>query len=87
MCRLTPVILSMPIKDRTIVGASDKIERMPITQLAEQLISTMKPSSSTQAGPHSIKVRTLDGSKDVRGARREPKGWVVLKCVPELYQR
>ena len=34
----------------------------------------MKPSSSTQARPHSVKVRTLDGSKDVRGARREPKG-------------
>ena len=32
--RLTHVIPSMPIKDRTIVGASDKIERMPITQLA-----------------------------------------------------
>ena len=31
MCRLTHVIPSMPIKDRTIVGPSDKIERMPIT--------------------------------------------------------
>ena len=31
MCRLTHVIPSMPIKDRTVVGASDKIERMPIT--------------------------------------------------------
>ena len=31
MCRLTHVIPSVPIKDRTIVGASDKIERMPIT--------------------------------------------------------
>ena len=31
MCRLTHVILSMPIKDRTGVGASDKIERMPLT--------------------------------------------------------
>ena len=29
--RLTHVIPSAPIKDRTIVGASDKIERMPIT--------------------------------------------------------
>ena len=38
----------------------------------------MKPSSSTQARPHSVKVRTLDGSKDVRGARREPKGRVVV---------
>ena len=34
----------------------------------------MKPSSSTQGGPRSVKVCTLDGSKDVRGARREPKG-------------
>ena len=34
----------------------------------------MKPSSSTQAKPHSIKVRTLDGSKDMRGARHVPKG-------------
>ena len=31
MCGLTHVIMSMPIKDRTIVGTSDKIERMPIT--------------------------------------------------------
>ena len=31
MCRLTHVIPSMPIKDRTVVGTSDKIERMPIT--------------------------------------------------------
>ena len=31
MCRLTHVIPSMSIKDRTVVGASDKIERMPIT--------------------------------------------------------
>ena len=29
--RLTHVIPSAPIKDRTIVGASDKIERMPLT--------------------------------------------------------
>ena len=35
ICRLTHVILSMPIKDHTIVGPSDKIEGMPITQLAE----------------------------------------------------
>ena len=28
---LTHVILSMPIKDRTVVGTSDKIERMPLT--------------------------------------------------------
>ena len=34
MCRLTHVIPSVPIKDRTIVGAFDEIERMPITQLA-----------------------------------------------------
>ena len=34
MCRLTHVIPSMPVKDRTIVGTSDKIERMPLTQLA-----------------------------------------------------
>ena len=33
MRRLTHVIPSVPIKDRTIVGASDKIERMPLTQL------------------------------------------------------
>ena len=31
MRRLAHVIPSVPIKDRTIVGASDKIERMPIT--------------------------------------------------------
>ena len=31
MCGLTHVIPSVPIKDRTVVGASDKIERMPIT--------------------------------------------------------
>ena len=31
MRRLTHVIPSMPVKDRTVVGASDKIERMPIT--------------------------------------------------------
>ena len=31
MCRLTHVIPSVPIKDRTVVGTSDKIERMPIT--------------------------------------------------------
>ena len=35
MCRLTHVFPSMPIKDRTVVGTSDKIKRMPITQLAE----------------------------------------------------
>ena len=34
MCRLTHVIPSVPIKDRTIDGASDKIECMPLTQLA-----------------------------------------------------
>ena len=34
MCRLTHVIQSVPIKDRTVVGTSDKIERMPLTQLA-----------------------------------------------------
>ena len=34
MCWLTHVIPSVPIKDCTIVGASNKIERMPITQLA-----------------------------------------------------
>ena len=33
MCWLTHVILSMPVKDHTVVGTSDKIERMPITQL------------------------------------------------------
>ena len=31
MRRLTHVIPFVPIKDRTVVGASDKIERMPIT--------------------------------------------------------
>ena len=31
MRRLAHVISSMPIKDRTIVGTSDKIECMPIT--------------------------------------------------------
>ena len=31
MCRLTHVIPSVPIKDRTIVGTFEKIERMPIT--------------------------------------------------------
>ena len=31
MRRLAHVIPSVPIKDRTVVGASDKIERMPIT--------------------------------------------------------
>ena len=31
MCRLTHVILSVPIKDRTIVGAFVEIERMPLT--------------------------------------------------------
>ena len=31
MCRLTHMILSVPVKDRTIVGTSNKIERMPIT--------------------------------------------------------
>ena len=30
MCRLTHVIPSVLIKDRTVVGASNKIERMPI---------------------------------------------------------
>ena len=34
MCRLTHVIPFVPIKDRTVVGTSDKIEHMPITQLA-----------------------------------------------------
>ena len=34
MCRLTQMILSVPIKDRTVVGTFDKIERIPITQLA-----------------------------------------------------
>ena len=31
MCMLTHMISSVPIKDRTIVGTSEKIERMPIT--------------------------------------------------------
>ena len=31
MCRLTHVIPSVPIKDRTIVGAFVEIERMPLT--------------------------------------------------------
>ena len=31
MCRLTHVISSMLVKDHTVVGASNKIERMPIT--------------------------------------------------------
>ena len=31
MCRWTHVILSVPVKDRTVVGTSDKIKRMPIT--------------------------------------------------------
>ena len=31
MCGLTHVILSVPVKDHTIVGTFDKIERMPIT--------------------------------------------------------
>ena len=31
MHKLTHVILSVPIKDRTVVGPSDKIERIPIT--------------------------------------------------------
>ena len=31
MCRLTHVILSVLIKDCTVVGTFDKIERMPIT--------------------------------------------------------
>ena len=35
MCRFTYVIPSVLIKDHTVVGAFDKIERMPITQLAE----------------------------------------------------
>ena len=30
MCRLTHMIPSMPIKDRTIVGASIEIEHMPL---------------------------------------------------------
>ena len=31
MCRLTHVILSVPVKDRTVVGAFVEIERMPLT--------------------------------------------------------
>ena len=31
VCRLTHVIPSVLIKDRTIVGTSDKIEHMPLT--------------------------------------------------------
>ena len=31
MCRWTHVIPSVPIKDRTVVGTFDKIERMHIT--------------------------------------------------------
>ena len=31
MCRLTHVIPSVSIKDRTVIGASVKIERMPLT--------------------------------------------------------
>ena len=31
MCKLTHVILSVPIKDCIVVGTSDKIERMPLT--------------------------------------------------------
>jgi len=31
MCRLTHVISSVPVKDRTIVGTSIEIERMPLT--------------------------------------------------------
>ena len=31
MRRMTHVIPSKPIKDRTVVSASDKIERVPIT--------------------------------------------------------
>ena len=34
MCRLTHVILSVPVKDRTVVDTFDKIECMPLTQLA-----------------------------------------------------
>ena len=34
MCRLTHVIPSMLIKDRTVVGTFVEIERMPLTQLA-----------------------------------------------------
>ena len=41
----------------------------------------MKLSSSTQAGPRSVRVHTLDGSKDVRGARHEPKGRTGLNVL------
>ena len=34
MCRLTHVIPSIPVKDRTVVGTSIEIKRMPLTQLA-----------------------------------------------------
>ena len=34
MCSLTHVIPSVLIKDHTVVGTSDKIERMLVTQLA-----------------------------------------------------
>ena len=34
MRRLAHVIPSVPIKDRTVVGTSDKIELMPLTYLA-----------------------------------------------------
>ena len=33
MCSLTHVIPFVPIKYRTVVGTSNKIERMPLTQL------------------------------------------------------
>ena len=39
----------------------------------------MKPSSSTEVGSRSVRVHTLDGSKDVRGASHEPKGRVDLR--------
>ena len=45
----------------------------------------MKPSSSTQAEPCSVRVRTLDGSKDVRGARHEPKGRLGLNVLAAGY--
>ena len=31
MCRLTHVIPSVPVKDRTVVDTSDNIKRMPLT--------------------------------------------------------
>ena len=31
MCQLTHVILSVPVKDRTVVGTFVEIERMPLT--------------------------------------------------------